>query len=1091
MSTRTLLIPLLLACCGASAENLVFPPESGATDITKPPYNAVPDGKTDCTTAIQRALTEKKNFIYLPHGTYLISDTLRWGDRQTRQTLQGQSEAGTVIKIIDHTDGFTDPANPKAAVWTGQAPAQRFRNSLRNLTIDTGKGNPGAIGLQYMANNQGTVRHVTIRSGDGAGKIGLDLGYSNEQGPCLIKDVHVTGFDIGVFNKHAVDSVTMEDITVENQNVAGSVNDGQIVTIRNFNSRNRVPAFINKRGASQLTLVGGRILGEGGAAALPAILNQSGLFVRDLEISGYATGIENQAGHRKDHPGLTVDEFTSHPVLSLFPSPPVSLNLPVKETPEVPWHEPGDWAFVDQYAPEKKVFTRKDGKKVEVTDWTSAIQRAIDSGAKTVCFSGAHSFQITGDVIVRGNVERLIGMDRTWSNAGGVPKGRFIFSDGAAPAVLFEHFDATYAALTYVIDTPRTVIIRSVLGNEWSRIHKLEGSGELYLEDVCSGEFFIHGGKVWARQLNMEGEGLKTKILNDGGQLWILGYKTEGDTLLIDSRNGASTEVLGGFIYANKNHDPDKIMFRVEDSSFSAGIGEWVIRKQPFHPLREIRDGETRQLMRGETPPRGEGAMIPLMVAYSRPADAPPRAPGALRARPLGTSEIELSWEDTSDNEGGFIIERSPDGTAFEQIDLARENQERHVISAGLKADTEYHFRVTAFNQQGKASSEVVKATTAPPSPAGTGTGLLRQEVSDGHVGWTGDLEPRYSDSYRFSSDEQSIRLWVDGRRLLDSGSTKPSVEIDLEAGKRHRVKIEQWGTSSDSPLPSIQWRSLNQETEPIPETQLYPADTPQSIVSIALNTSTVMEDHSGDLAFVLTREGRGEEPLRISLARHGTATPVMDVDALPDEVVFPAGVNTLTLPVHLIDDEAGEREEALELTLEADAGYLLRHPTARLVIRDDDIPPPGTGTGLIGTYYNSIGTGEKAGTRLDENLSHNWNKSAPLEGINPKRGNRDTGYTIVWSGYLEPHFDETYRFDLSMSPYGAARLWIDGKQVIDAWDKRSLRSGDIELEAGEKVPIKLEFEHRNFYDGRIRLEWSSPGQFKQTVPQSQLYPEK
>jgi Pectate lyase superfamily protein len=191
VSLRAFVVIALISLTGTCfAENIVFPADANIADLRRD-YGAKGDGVTDDTAAIQKALTEKRKIIYFANGTYLISDTLRWGERQTRQIFQGQSEAGTVIKLKDGAAGFANPAAPKAMIWTGGAPAQRFHNGLRNLTIDNGKNNPGAIALQFMANNQGGIHDVTIRSGDGSGPIGLDLGYANEQGPCLIRNVTV------------------------------------------------------------------------------------------------------------------------------------------------------------------------------------------------------------------------------------------------------------------------------------------------------------------------------------------------------------------------------------------------------------------------------------------------------------------------------------------------------------------------------------------------------------------------------------------------------------------------------------------------------------------------------------------------------------------------------------------------------------------------------------------------------------------------------------------------------------------------------------------------------------------------------------
>ncbi|NJK90756.1 MAG: hypothetical protein HC904_02325 [Blastochloris sp.] len=74
----------------------------------------------------------------------------------------------------------------KPMVWTGEAPAQRFSNMLRDLTLDIGTGNPAATGLAFCANNQGGVTNVRVRAPEGQGWYGIDLGYTGEQGPCLL-----------------------------------------------------------------------------------------------------------------------------------------------------------------------------------------------------------------------------------------------------------------------------------------------------------------------------------------------------------------------------------------------------------------------------------------------------------------------------------------------------------------------------------------------------------------------------------------------------------------------------------------------------------------------------------------------------------------------------------------------------------------------------------------------------------------------------------------------------------------------------------------------------------------------------------------
>jgi hypothetical protein len=85
--------------------------------------------------------------------------------------------------------------DPKAAM--GQA----FRNSLFDLTIDIGSGNPGAVGIHYLNNNQGAIRNVTVRTSDPnkRGKAGIAM-VTNWPGPELLESVRVEGFDVGIWS---------------------------------------------------------------------------------------------------------------------------------------------------------------------------------------------------------------------------------------------------------------------------------------------------------------------------------------------------------------------------------------------------------------------------------------------------------------------------------------------------------------------------------------------------------------------------------------------------------------------------------------------------------------------------------------------------------------------------------------------------------------------------------------------------------------------------------------------------------------------------------------------------------------------------
>ena len=144
------------------AEDIRFPVDSGVVDV-KVAYGAKGDGVTDDTAALQRAITDEANgfkVLYFPNGTYLVSDKISQGGDKRKakaRTLQGQSQAKTVIRLKDGSPGYDNAANPKPLLssFDGGSTGEAFHNQIFNLTFDIGAGNPGAIGAQFMANNQG------------------------------------------------------------------------------------------------------------------------------------------------------------------------------------------------------------------------------------------------------------------------------------------------------------------------------------------------------------------------------------------------------------------------------------------------------------------------------------------------------------------------------------------------------------------------------------------------------------------------------------------------------------------------------------------------------------------------------------------------------------------------------------------------------------------------------------------------------------------------------------------------------------------------------------------------------------------------
>ena len=96
----------------------------------------------------------------------------------------------------------------------------------------------------------------------------------------------------------------------------------------------------------------------------------------------------------------------------------------------------------------------------------------------------------------------------------------------------------------------------------------------------------------------------------------------------------------------------------------------------------------------------------------------PPAAPSSLVALSAGTTQIDLSWNDNSNNESGFKIERSLDGVNFSQIATTGSNTTTYSDS-GLASATTYHYQVRATNADGdSAYSNTDSATTDSVNPS-------------------------------------------------------------------------------------------------------------------------------------------------------------------------------------------------------------------------------------------------------------------------------------------------------------------------------------------------------------------------------------
>lgn len=597
-----------------STQNIV-PADSGCYDV-KRHFGAAGDGRTDDTAAINAAfahLADKvplaRNTLVFPEGVYLVSDMLycsRFID------IKGAGPDKTILRLKDQV--FINQDSPKPVLRmssTSGAPGSHpwvngssIALYLEGMTIDTGKGNPGAKGLEYHSNNLGRLEHIVISSGDGSGLVGLDLTH-HDVGPALAKHVSISGFDVGVAINYQEYSHTFEHLTLRNQRVVGIRNRGNIVAIRGLKSENQVPAIETVGANSMVTLLDSELMG--GSNSANAIESAGALYACRVRTSGYRHAVHQQGLSKppveyaeQTVEGPWIEELTGQKVVQGFGHPAGSLRLKIEETPDPELPPTKEWVNLLRYA-----------HRVVDDNWSLALQAAVDDGARVVYLPANERFQWKTPVNLHAPLDRIVGFGheigwhpKVWSRAGDYEQTN---AQAAPPPLLI--YDEQQAGHTLVFDrlecqhlqhaSPATLVLRSSSPGRYSTTTGGSG-GKLFAEDVGGADWhFDHPQSVWVRQWNPESHAAGPCIHSRGATIWSLGFKTEYESQKLLAEAGAKTEILGAFIYPIGKIPEERPVFENRDSQLSLIYGLSVY--QSNHAVQIIdQQGSDQRLVKNE-----------------------------------------------------------------------------------------------------------------------------------------------------------------------------------------------------------------------------------------------------------------------------------------------------------------------------------------------------------------------------------------------------------------------------------------------------------------------------------------------------------
>ncbi len=308
--------------------------------------------------------------------------------------------------------------------------------------------------------------------------------------------------------------------------------------------------------------------------------------------------------------------------------------------------------------------------------------------------------------------------------------------------------------------------------------------------------------------------------------------------------------------------------------------------------------GDAARMFRGETP---------FHTTHSTPYVLPPAVPSVptnLAVQP-GNAQITLTW-DSSEQASSYTVQRATN-SGGPYITIATNIGLLSYIDSELTNDKPYFYVVKAVNAEGESanSMEVIGVPVLLGLKGDyynnadfTGFALSRIdgevnfnwdngspdpaiEADTFSVRWTGQVEPRFSETYTFyTQSDDGVRLWVNGILLVDNWTTHAPTEnsgtISLTAGTRYQIQMDYFEGGGGA-VAGLSWSSASQPREVIPASQLFPPlppSSPYGPTSTALSSSAIRLswfNSSGATGYNVKRATTGGGPYTV-IATHLTS---------------------------------------------------------------------------------------------------------------------------------------------------------------------------------------------------------------------------
>jgi hypothetical protein len=186
-------------------------------------------------------------------------------------------------------------------------------------------------------------------------------------------------------------------------------------------------------------------------------------------------------------------------------------------------------------------------------------------------------------------------------------------------------------------------------------------------------------------------------------------------------------------------------------------------------------------------------------VTATTQSNAVPAAPSTLAVTVVSASQLKITWKDNASNETGFYLERMGGGTTTYAVIATLGANVVTYTDVGLKSNTQYTYRVQAYNAAGKSAYSATAAGT-------TKTNLALSKVDTASSVQAGNGYANAVDgstTTRWAAVDATLPQWI----MVDLGASKSITGVEetwYKTGAAYKYKVDvsadkkTWTTKAD-----------------------------------------------------------------------------------------------------------------------------------------------------------------------------------------------------------------------------------------------------------------------------------------------------